>query len=212
MRHWKGKIFGPADTPYDGGIFYINIEIPPDYPFKPPKVRRILVWPILPLISRWNSIPKSGTPISVRKLELSALTFWGTNGPPPSPSAPPWSPFRLYSARLSQMIHKMPKLPGCTSKTGNSSTIQPSSGHSNTRSRPKETRNWMHYSRWVSPKKSARRPWRGTTETRNWRLISFWAESEQTDSTRRVGLQSYLTNIWNMKTETYTINTKSSSD
>ena len=161
---------------------------------------------------RWNSIPKSGTPISVRKLELSALTFWGTNGPPPSPSAPPWSPFRLYSARPSQMTHKMPKLPGCTSKTGNSSTIQPSSGHSNTRSRRKETRNWMHYSRWVSPKKSARRPWRGTTETRNWRLISFWAESEQTDSTRRVGLQSYLTNIWNMKTETYTINTKSSSD
>lgn len=39
MRHWKGKIFGPSDTPYDGGIFYVNIEIPPDYPFKPPKMK-----------------------------------------------------------------------------------------------------------------------------------------------------------------------------
>merc|ERR1712070_759348 len=39
MRHWRGKIFGPSDTPYEGGIFYVNIEIPPDYPFKPPKMK-----------------------------------------------------------------------------------------------------------------------------------------------------------------------------
>ena len=28
LRHWKGKIFGPDDTPYDGGTFYIDINIP----------------------------------------------------------------------------------------------------------------------------------------------------------------------------------------
>lgn len=25
LRHWKGKIFGPKDTPYQGGIFYVDI-------------------------------------------------------------------------------------------------------------------------------------------------------------------------------------------
>ena len=39
LRHWKGKIFGPKDTCYEGGIFYVDIHIPPDYPFKPPKMK-----------------------------------------------------------------------------------------------------------------------------------------------------------------------------
>jgi ubiquitin-conjugating enzyme (huntingtin interacting protein 2) len=39
MRHWRGKIFGPKDTAYEGGTFYVNIEIPNDYPFKPPKMK-----------------------------------------------------------------------------------------------------------------------------------------------------------------------------
>jgi len=39
LRKWKGKIFGPADTPYEGGTFIVDIEIPADYPFKPPKMK-----------------------------------------------------------------------------------------------------------------------------------------------------------------------------
>ena len=27
------------DTPYEGGIFYVDIQIPADYPFKPPKMK-----------------------------------------------------------------------------------------------------------------------------------------------------------------------------
>lgn len=27
------------DTPYEGGIFQVDIVIPPDYPFKPPKMK-----------------------------------------------------------------------------------------------------------------------------------------------------------------------------
>ena len=39
IRHWKGTIFGPSDTCYQGGIFKVDIIIPPDYPFKPPKMK-----------------------------------------------------------------------------------------------------------------------------------------------------------------------------
>lgn len=52
LLRWKGSLVGPPDTPYQGtpnwktpnnlaagGVFELDIQIPPEYPFKPPKVQ-----------------------------------------------------------------------------------------------------------------------------------------------------------------------------
>lgn len=36
LSHLKGTFLGPPGTPYEGGLFEVDIKIPVEYPFKPP--------------------------------------------------------------------------------------------------------------------------------------------------------------------------------
>lgn len=39
LLHLKGFLVGPTETPFEGGVFNIEMRIPDTYPFNPPKVK-----------------------------------------------------------------------------------------------------------------------------------------------------------------------------
>jgi len=76
IMKWRATITGPEGTPYHGGIFFLDIDFPADYPFKPPHVK--FITPILhPNVSASGGIcidilkDKWSPALTVSKLLLS---------------------------------------------------------------------------------------------------------------------------------------------
>lgn len=41
LLNWFASIQGPANSPYEGGMFFLYLQFPYRYPFQPPKIRFI---------------------------------------------------------------------------------------------------------------------------------------------------------------------------
>ena len=73
IRKWKVTNLGPKDTSYKGGLFYLSINFPNDYPSKPPEV--CFITPIYHV----NVNPKAPTfpgAESLGHICISTLNWW----------------------------------------------------------------------------------------------------------------------------------------
>merc|ERR1712192_144572 len=69
-KKWKATIAGPEDSPYQGGLFALEVVFPEDYPFKPPQVKFVTK------IYHPNIDNKGGICVDILKSEWSpALTI-----------------------------------------------------------------------------------------------------------------------------------------
>ncbi len=69
---WRCTMIGPSDTSFSGGLFYLKIPFPKDYPQKAPEV--LFVTPIYHV--NVNHISQPGCPLG--HICLSTLNFWNS--------------------------------------------------------------------------------------------------------------------------------------
>ncbi len=131
LFHWKAVIKGPPDTVYDGGKFQIDIVIPDEYPYQPPKMKfDTKIWH--PNVSSVTGaicldiLKKEWSPaLSVRTALLSIQALMCC----PEPS----------NYLLPQRTLKTASWRRCTSKTNSSTTRLRATGSSSTRT-PKHSK------------------------------------------------------------------------
>ena len=81
LLKWKGCIFGPTDSPFEDGSFFIKLLFSEEYPFDPPQV-----WPLS--VSPWISFASCIYPSCPHP--LNPLPHASPLGPPfPSPCFSP---------------------------------------------------------------------------------------------------------------------------
>ena len=72
-RLWKASMIGPKDSSYRGGLFFMNIQFPEEYPIKPPVV--YFLTPIYHLNINPKAPRKSGDePLGY--VNISTLNYW----------------------------------------------------------------------------------------------------------------------------------------
>ena len=70
MFHWVCTLIGPQDTPYKGGLFYLDIFFPKDYPMNKPEVK--FATPIYHI--NVNHITQPNDPLG--HVCISTLNWW----------------------------------------------------------------------------------------------------------------------------------------
>jgi ubiquitin-conjugating enzyme (huntingtin interacting protein 2) len=68
LDHLHGQLRGPKDSPYEGGTFHVDIFIPREYPFQPPKMK--FTTPI------WHPNISSQASDGGRPFELLCQQYW----------------------------------------------------------------------------------------------------------------------------------------
>ena len=70
---WRISLLGPKDTSYKGGLFYLSIDFPPDYPQKAPEV--CFLTPIYH-VNVNPRVPKMPGSESLGHVCISTLNWW----------------------------------------------------------------------------------------------------------------------------------------